>query len=171
MRVETERLRISQISTEDIQLIYDIFTDPVCIRFIGDRGICSLDDAKAYIKDRFEGHYKKHGFAMYKVSLKNSQGIGICGLIQRMENSPPDLGFAFLTDYRGGGYCTEAAQAVLAYEQNKKAFPEVLAYTDPENIASQKVLNKLGFEQKEITQLPGQDFDSMVFELIKRSET
>lgn len=163
--IDTDRLYISLIEIADVQLIYDIFTDPVCIQFIGDRGIRSLDDAKAYIKDRFEGHYQAHGFAMYKVALKNGQGIGICGLIQRLEHTPPDLGFAFVTDYRGGGYCTEAAQAVLAYEQKKHNHPALLAYTDPENVASMRVLEKLGFTQQQITQLPGQDFDSVVFEL------
>ncbi|WP_154222998.1 GNAT family N-acetyltransferase [Marinicella rhabdoformis] len=160
----TERLVLSHISTSDIQLIFDIFTDPVCIRFIGDRGIRSLDDAKSYIAERFVGHYEKHGFGMYKVSF-NNKGIGICGLIQRDEAGPPDIGFAFLTDYRGGGFCTEAAQAVLDYENQRHELPEILAYTDPENTASQKVLEKLGMKRKEVTQLKGQDVDSLVFVL------
>lgn len=160
----TERLVLSHISTSDIQLIFDIFTDPVCIRFIGDRGIRSLEDAKSYIAERFVGHYEKHGFGMYKVSF-NNEGIGICGLIQRDESNPPDIGFAFLTDFRGGGYCTEAAKAVLNYELEKHDLAEILAFTDPENMASQKVLEKLGMQRKEITQLPGQDFDSLIFVL------
>ena len=162
----TDRLVLSHISTSDVQLIFDIFTDPVCIRFIGDRGVRSLDDAKSYIAERFVGHYEKHGYGMYKVSLDGNdcpKGIGICGLIKRDEVGPPDIGFAFLTDYRGGGYCTEAAKAVLSYENQHHTLPEILAYTDPENTASQKVLEKLGMTKKVVTQLPGQDFDSLVF--------
>lgn len=170
--IKTARLKLSKISEIDVQLIYDIFTDPICIKFIGDRGIRSLDDAKSYIAERFVGHYEKHGYGMYKVSLEgNDSGIGICGLIQRDEDNPPDIGFAFLTAFRGGGYCTEAAKAVLEYEHQEHDLPMILAYTDPENTASQKVLEKLGMSKKEITQLPGQDFDSMVFELTKEEIT
>ena len=165
----TERLALSHISEHDVQLIFDIFTDPVCIKFIGDRGIRSLEDAKAYIVERFVGHYEKHGFGMYKVSFEGC-GIGICGLIKRDEDNPPDIGFAFLTAFRGGGYCTEAAKAVLAHELKHHELPVVLAYTDPENTASQKVLEKLGMTKKEVTQLPGQDYDSLVFELTKEEK-
>ena len=166
----TERLVLSQISTSDVHLIFDIFTDPVCIRFIGDRGIRGLNDAKSYIEERFIDHYEKYGFGMYKVSVDN-QGIGICGLIKRDDVNPPDIGFAFLTEFRGGGYCTEAAKAVLNYELEKHDLPEILAFTDPENMASQKVLEKIGMSKKEITQLSGQDFDSLVFELTKEEIT
>ena len=162
--LSTERLVLSHISTSDVQLIFDIFTDPVCIKFIGDRGIRSLDDAESYIAERFIGHYEKHGYGMYKVSL-DGKGIGICGLIKRDEAGPPDIGFAFLTDYRGGGYCTEAAKAVLDFEKKHHELPEILAYTNPDNLASQKVLEKLGMVYIEIKQLPGQDFDSMIFKL------
>ncbi len=165
--ITTKRLFISQITSNDVELIYNIFTDPVCIRFIGDRGIRTPSDAEHYIKEKFQDHYRNNGFAMYKVSLKNSIGIGICGLIRRQENSPPDLGFAFVTEYRGGGYCTEAGSAILNYEQGKRSFTSILAYTSPENIASKRVLGKLGFVEKQTTRLEGQNFDSVIFELKK----
>ncbi len=163
--IETNRLHIEPVNQGDVQMIFDLFTDPVCIRFIGDRGIKTLQDAQDYIDEKFIKHHQQHGFAMYKVALKNGQGIGICGLIQRLENTPPDLGFGFLSDFRGGGYCTEAAQAVLSFEQQKHNHSILLAYTDPENVASMRVLEKLGFVKQQISRLPGQDFDSVVFEL------
>ncbi len=157
---------LRELEVSDVQFIYDLFTDPDCLRFIGDRGISNCDDANDYLENRLIESYKKHGYGLYKVTTKTEPGpIGICGLVKRDEDKPPDIGFAFLPQYRSGGFCTEAAQAILEWAKTNKISDEILAYTNPDNAASIRVLEKIGLQQQSITTLPGQDFKSVVLNI------
>lgn len=159
----TERLHLSELKNTDGPFIYELFNDPDCINFIGDRGIRNSADAQAYLNNKLIDSYHKHGFGLYKVTLKGRiDSMGICGLVKRDETKPPDIGFAFLPAYRSGGYCTEAAAAVLEWAKTNLNCNEILAYTNPDNVASIRVLEKIGLEKQSITTLPGQDFKSLI---------
>ena len=161
--ISSERLELSELTAHDGRFIQALFTDPDCLRFIGDRGIRSLADAQSYLQEKLIESYRKHGFGLYKVTLRGgSEPMGICGLVKRDETNPPDIGFAFLPAFRSGGYCTEAAQAILEWAQANNISSEILAYTNPDNIASIRVLEKIGLVKQSITTLPGQDFESLV---------
>jgi len=165
-KLTTKRLQLSELDHSDAQFVFDLFTDPDCIRYIGDRGINNLVDAQTYLHDRLMASYKKHDFGLYKVSLKtNSKAMGICGLVKRDETNPPDIGFAFLPQFRSGGFCTEAAQAILDWAVANKVSDSILAYTKPNNAASIRVLGKIGLKKQTITTLPGQDFESLVLSI------
>ncbi len=162
----SKRLALSELSGQDTPFIYQLFNDPDCLRFIGDRGINNLASAKVYLNDKLINSYQIHGFGLYKVTKKNdNQAMGICGLVRRDEINPPDIGFAFLPNFRSGGYCTEAAQAVLNWVREESISDEVLAYTNLDNHASIRVLEKIGLRKQAVTTLPGQDFQSMVFKI------
>lgn len=165
-QLQTARLKLTELSGRDVQFIFDLFNDPDCLRFIGDRGIKTLTDAENYLQDRLIDSYRKHGFGLYKVTLKGEETpLGICGLVKRDETNPPDIGFAFLPDYRSQGYCTEACQVVLQWTQENNISKTLLAYTNPDNCASIKVLEKTGLQKQQIITLPGQDFESLVMTL------
>lgn len=164
--LDTGRLHLTELEASDVQFVYDLFTDPDCIRFIGDRGIRNLSDASKYLQDRLIDSYKKHGVGLYKVTLKtDSEPMGICGLVKRDEANPPDIGFAFLPEFRSGGFCTEAAQAVLDWAKSNQVSDTILAYTSPDNQASIRVLEKIGLQQQTITTLHGQDIESLVLSI------
>ena len=161
--IETERLRLAELTGQDGLFIQKLFNDPGCLHFIGDRGINNLSSAEIYLNDKLINSYQTHGFGLYKVTKKDdNQAMGICGLVRRDENKPPDIGFAFLPKFRSGGYCTEAAQAVLNWTREESISEEVLAYTNLDNHASIRVLEKIGLRKQAVTTLPGQDFQSMV---------
>ena len=162
----TERLELSELQPHDVTFVFELFNDPDCIRFIGDRGMKTLKDAELYLKDKLIDSYRKHGFGLYKVTYKNqSQALGICGLVKRDEFSPPDIGFAFLPAHRGGGICTEAGQAILDWVAMQQISPEILAYTNLDNEASIRVLEKLGLKKQTTTVLAGQDHESLVLSI------
>lgn len=162
----TERLHLSELDEGDTAFVQALFTDPDCLRFIGDRGIRDLNSAQDYLQERLIASYRHHGFGLYKVTLKDDPvAMGICGLVKRDEENPPDIGFAFLPAYRGGGYCTEACEAILDWAREQRISDVVLAYTSPENAASIKVLEKIGLHKEHITTLPGQDFESLVMSI------
>lgn len=165
-KLQTTRLKLTELDGGDVQFVFDLFTDPDCLRFIGDRGIKTLADAKEYLVDKLIHSYQTHGYGLYKVTLKGDDTpLGICGLVKRDEISAPDIGFAFLPDYRSQGYCTEASQAILKWAQGNNISQTILAYTNPDNLASIHVLEKIGLQKQSLTILPGQDFESMVLSI------
>lgn len=146
LSLETSRLQIRWLDFDDAEFIYQLVNDPDWIRFIGDKGVSSLDDARRYIETGPLQMYRKRGFGLNRVALKNTdQAIGICGILQRETLPEVDLGFAFLPDYRRRGYAFEASRAVLEHALTRLGLPRVAAILSPQNMASANLLGKLGF--------------------------
>jgi RimJ/RimL family protein N-acetyltransferase len=83
---------------------------------------------------------------LFLVSEKESgKPAGICGLLKRDYLEDPDIGFAFLPEYRGKGYAIESAAGIIKYGKNNFNMSKILAITQSNNIASIKLLSKLGF--------------------------
>ena len=142
----TERLRIRQLSVEDAPFMLDLVNDPDWLRFIGDRGVRSVPDAEAYLRNGAIKSYEACGFGLYAVE-RRLDGVctGICGLVRRAGLDDVDLGFAFLPDFRGLGYATEASRAVLDHARDGCGLTRLVAITNPDNDDSMRVLVKLGF--------------------------
>ncbi|WP_088332870.1 GNAT family N-acetyltransferase [Lacimicrobium sp. SS2-24] len=141
----TPRLNLRLLDDQDAPFILELVNDPDWLRFIGDRGITSLDAARDFIHQGPLTLYKKHGFCMLRVGLKDSdQAVGLCGLMQRDNLPHPDLGFAFLPAGRGAGLATEAAQAVVN-QADEEGRPELMAFCQPDNQGSINLLKRLGF--------------------------
>ena len=166
----TARLALRELTHEDAAFVFELVNDPAWLRFIGDRHVHSLDDARVYIDKIRNGHYAKHGFGLWAVtSLSSAETLGICGLIRRDTLEHPDLGFAFLERHRGHGYAREAAAVVVGLVRERFGFTKLLAVTNTDNVASQKVLEQVGFhfdrriewpETGEVLMLYAQEFAS-----------
>ena len=143
--LETARLRLGHLAPEDAGFILRLVNEPSWLRFIGDRGIRTLDQARNYIESGPMASYQRFGFGLYRVELTHDQiPIGICGLIKRQALPEVDLGFAFLPEFWGQGYASEAAAAVLTFAQTTLGLQRVVAITNPDNERSIRVLEKLG---------------------------
>jgi len=158
----TPRLSIRMPAPEDAAFFFDLLNTPGWLRFIGDRNIKTLDDARAYITDRYLQHHADHGFGAYVVTLReNKTPIGVCGFFTRTYLDTPDLGYALLPAYEGHGYAREAAAAVLAYTGRT----DVLAIVSEANDRSIRLLETLGFTYRERVQPPGEDREVLVYKL------
>ena len=144
--IETSRLQCRWLDHADAEFIYELVNDPDWLRFIGDKQVSSLDAARAYIKNGPRAMYQQFGFGLNRVALKDGDTpIGICGLLQRESLPGPDLGFAFLPGYRRLGFAQEAATAVLQHGCSVLKQTRIAAIVSPENIASIRLIEKLGF--------------------------
>jgi RimJ/RimL family protein N-acetyltransferase len=76
--------------------------------------------------------------------------IGICGLLQRDTLPSPDIGFAFRPPFWGNGYALESASAVMAFAANVLGVSELYALVSPANVASVRLLGKLGFTRSRL---------------------
>lgn len=144
--IETARLALRKLSPADAPFVVQLLNDPAFVRFIGDRGVRTVDDAEQYILSGPVSSYARFGFGLYLVELKDGRApIGICGLLKRPYLDAVDLGFALLPGYRARGYAFESASAVLGYARNVFGFDRILAITTPDNDASIALLTRLGF--------------------------
>jgi len=153
--LETERLILSRLDPDrDSEFIVGLVNGPSFLRYIGDKGVRTLADARRYITDGPLKSYETNGYGLYKVELKsNLTPIGMCGLIKRDTLPDADIGFAFLEEYWGAGYAYESAAAVMSYAREKLSIKRVLAITTPDNVASGKLLNKIGLKFDRLIQL------------------
>ncbi|MEK7316164.1 MAG: GNAT family N-acetyltransferase [Candidatus Eisenbacteria bacterium] len=156
--LETERLVLRWLAPDDAPFMFELVTDPTWIEFIGDRGLKTHEDARAYIVEKYVASYLRHGFGLYAVTLKDSgTPVGICGLIKRDTLEDVDVGFAFLPRFAGLGYASESAAAVMAHERAERGIGRIVAITTPNNVRSIRVLEKVGLRFEKVFRMPGDD--------------
>jgi ribosomal-protein-alanine N-acetyltransferase len=152
--LDTPRLELRRLSEDDAPFMLELLNDPSFIRYIGDRGVRTIDDARAYIARGPMASYTRFGFGLYLVELKAPRTpIGICGLLQRDELPAPDIGFAFLPAWRVQGYARESAEAVKDHARDAFRIGRLLAIVSPANHGSIRLLEKLGFVFDTVTRL------------------
>jgi RimJ/RimL family protein N-acetyltransferase len=162
--LETERLLLRQFSAEDAEFILEQVNEPSFIQNIGDRGVRTLDDARAYISNGPVASYAKNGFGLCLVTLKETgESIGMCGLIKRDTLNDVDIGYAFLPKFWGKGYAIEAARFVKAYAKDVIRLKRIVAITDPANEASIRVLEKIGLRFEHMVRLSADDIELKLF--------
>jgi RimJ/RimL family protein N-acetyltransferase len=144
--LETDRLVLRRMSVDDAEFELRLLNEPSFLRFIGDRGVRTLEDARAYILKGPVDMYERLGFGLYITELKGEGvPIGICGLVKRDFLEDVDIGFAFLPGFWGQGYAYEAASAVMEYAKGALGLKRIVAITNPDNQSSIRLLEKLGF--------------------------
>lgn len=146
----TARLRLRHLRHEDAPFILRLLNEPSFLRYIGDKQVRSLDDARAYLDSGPLAGYATHGFHLNCVECAaTGASMGICGVLKREALPCPDLGYAFLPEYWSRGYALEAATAALQHAREHLGLTRILAVTSQDNQASMRLLEKLGFAAQE----------------------
>ncbi len=144
--LETERLILRPFQIDDVPAWHLMQQDPEITRYTGDGGVVSEQEMENRIREHVLGDYKKHGFGRWIVVHKEDNCIiGFTGLKYIPDMDVVDLGYRFARKYWGQGIATEASIAALDFGFNELELEKIVAYIIPENIGSQKVLEKLGF--------------------------
>jgi len=162
--LETDRLILRRLSTDDAEFILQLLNEPSFLRFIGDKGVRTLRDARDYISNGPVDMYNRFGFGLYLTELKDGGvPIGICGLIKRDALEDVDIGFAFLPKFWAKGYAYESASAVMTYGKDVLGLRRIVAITSPDNHASAKLLEKLGLQFEHMIRLAEDAQDVRLF--------
>lgn len=154
--LQTGRIALRRLTTDDASFIRELVNEPSWIRYIGDRGVRSEEDARAYLARGPIAMYERHGFGLWMCESRESgEPLGICGLIKRDTLEDVDIGFAFLPRFWGQGYAHEAASAVLDYGREVLELDRIVAITSPDNVASIRLLEKLGLRLEKSFEIDG----------------
>jgi RimJ/RimL family protein N-acetyltransferase len=169
--IETERLLLRAVELSDWEAIFEMNTDPHVMRYIGDGSISPL--SRDEFAERFEQRLGQHaddeyGLAVVVLKVTN-QFIGVCWLCYEEFLSGVELGYRYRRDAWRKGFATEAGRAVLQAGFGLSQLEEVLAYTHPENTASIRVLEKLGFEHIKEQYYPKLTMELPVYQLVRES--
>lgn len=144
--VETARLRLRMITTEDAEFIQRLYSSEDFLRYIGDKEITNTAKAEEYIENNILKMHQEKGVCLLMVEVKvTSTPIGVCGLIKRDSLESHDVGYGFAPEFYGQGYAQEAGEAIIEQAKQNADIDHLVAITTSDNIRSIALLTKLGF--------------------------
>ncbi|MBU2526472.1 MAG: GNAT family N-acetyltransferase [Bacteroidetes bacterium] len=147
--VETERLILREILPTDIDGMFELDSDPKVHRYLGNKPITDKDQIVKVI-NFIRQQYIEHGIGRFAiVDKKTNTFMGWTGLkleTKRINNHQNyyDLGYRLIRKYWGQGIASESAIASIDYAFNILNLEEVYAAAGCENIASNKIIQKVG---------------------------
>lgn len=154
--IETARLQMREFCQGDIDAVYEFLIDSEVAKYTGDQGLVkNKQDAEDVINNIWLAEYKKYGYARYALVHKaDDKVIGFCGVKYEPDLlgpgvGCPDIGYRMLPEYWGQGLGTEAVKACLNYAREELGLTRIIGEVAEENIASNKLLLKLGFKLTE----------------------
>ena len=173
--ISTDRLVLRPIVRGDAQDIYEIFSDRQVMKFYDFMPFESIERAKQQV-EFFTTGFEQKTMLRWGIELKESgKLIGTCGFFNFNEDAlKAELGYELNSSYQGKGIMTEAIGAILEFIFKGTGINRIEAYVEPENIPSQKLLEKLGFTKegtlRKFERCRGELIDICVFGLL-RNET
>lgn len=168
--LHTERLVIRPLVEDDAAFIVALVNDPGWLRYIGDKNVHTLDDARRYLREGPIAMVARHGHGLACVERRSDgTAIGMCGLIRRDTLDDVDIGFAFLPEGRGQGYAREAVAAVLAFGFGTLGLGRIVAITDLGNQDSARVLEASCLRFERVLEAHGDQKALRLFAIERRS--
>lgn len=150
--LETPRLLLRPLSSSDEADLIALDNDPDVMRYVGSPpGVKSpaetAERARLRIRESARGDYEPLGF--WRIEGRGDHAFhGIGALIRMPDGEDVEVAYRLAWSAWGRGIATEAVGALVAYALGPLALPRVVAVTYPANQASQRVLDKLGFERR-----------------------
>jgi RimJ/RimL family protein N-acetyltransferase len=156
MELRTDRLILRQWRQDDREPFARMNANPEVMRFFPSTLSREQSDAFA---DRIETHFAKHGYGLWAVEIPRvtpfAGFVGLAAYDFPTHFTPTvEIGWRLDRTYWGRGYATEAARAALADGFQRAGLREVVSFTIPINLASIRVMEKLGLSRD-----PADDFD------------
>ncbi|MBW4460922.1 MAG: GNAT family N-acetyltransferase [Nodosilinea sp. WJT8-NPBG4] len=146
--LETPRLWLRQSTEADAEAIFSLFSDSRVTQFHNLDTFTQLDEARAVVERRKVGLETDRGIR-WAIALKPSNSlIGSCGFTWDKASNLAEVGYELASQYWRKGIMTEALSAILTYGFEVEGLDNIVAEVMLENIASQQLLKKLGFQSQ-----------------------
>lgn len=145
--IETPRLRLRRLRPSDEGDLIALDSDPEVMRHVGSpAGTRPADETAARVRQRIAEDQAPLGF--WLVESRAGVAHGLCALLRMPAGDDIELAYRLARDSWGRGIATEAARALVGHAFGALRLPRLVAVTYPENLASQRVLEKVGFTQR-----------------------
>ena len=161
--LETDRLLLREYVEEDAEAFFKLNTDPEVLRFVPDKRLLNVEQARQILVDHPIADYRKYGFGRGACILKSTgEQIGFAGLKYLEELGEVDVAYRLMPAHWGQGLATEAALASVRYGFADLGLKRIIGLVMPENIASVRVLEKTGLRYAEEVMFWGSQFSKYV---------
>src|SRR6266446_8223674 len=161
--LETDRLFLREYVEEDAEAFFKLNSDPEVLRFVPDKRLLNVEQARQILIDHPIADYLKYGFGRGACILKNTgEQIGFAGLKYLEELGEVDVAYRLLPKYWGQGLATEAALAAVRFGFADLDLKRIIGLVMPENIASVRVLEKTGLCYVDSVSFWGSQFSKYV---------
>ena len=153
--LETKRLLLRQTTQEDVEAVFAVFSDPKVTQFHDLNTLIHLHQANQIIERRIGGFESGRGIRWAITGKRNNYLIGSCGFTWHQQANAAEMGYELKSQYWRQGIMSEALRAILQYGFIHRQIQFVIAEIMIENIASRKLLEKLGFQSQGILEKRG----------------
>ena len=144
---ETERTFVREMAVEDLPQLYELYDDEEIAKYVD--ALYEYEEEKEFAKKYIENMYGFYGYGLWLVfDLKDGTLIGRIGISIRNIDSEDvrELGYLIRKEYRKKGYATEVCRATIKYAAEFPEIDKLFIVTDKDNVASESLAKKLGFE-------------------------
>ncbi|WP_138497572.1 GNAT family N-acetyltransferase [Nostoc sp. PA-18-2419] len=174
MKLETSHLLIREFVEADLQAIFAYQSDPLYLLYSNwmhrtQKDTCEF--VQMFINQQKELPRTK--FQLAVILKQENQLIGNCGIrVNDLELREANIGYELNPEYWGQGYATEAAEAILKFGFEELQMHRIWSWCVAENIASFKVLEKIGMrreghlQEKEL--IKGKWYDNFLYAILDR---
>jgi RimJ/RimL family protein N-acetyltransferase len=168
--LETPRLILRHLVMDDLDELLALYSDPEIRRYFPE-GVLSLEETREELEWFLNGHPEHPELGLWGTVHKDTgKFIGRCGLLPWKIDGILEVEIAYLInkDFWHQGLATEAANGIMKYGFEKLNLPRLICLIDPENVASQRVAQKIGMAlEKEVDGIDGDDFPTRIYSIYR----
>lgn len=168
MDLETARLRLEPFNESHYEGLRVMDNDPSVMRYIN-KGIVKTPEETWESIRRVKSRWENYGYSWWTIKEKASGAIVGAACLQHLANvegAPLEIGWRLMPEQNGKGYAKEAAKAIIDFAAEQTGATYLVAVADPENLPSQRVMQRLGMTYKAIER--HYDVPCVVYELNMR---
>ena len=163
--LETDRLLLREYVEDDAEAFFKLNTDPEVVRFVPDKPLLNVEQARQTLTDHPIADYCRYGFGRGACILKSTgEQIGFAGLKYLEELDEVDVAYRFMPVHWGQGLATEVALASVRYGFADLGLKQIIGLVMPENLASVRVLEKTGLRYSYSVSLWDHQFSKYIIE-------
>ena len=147
--IVTQRLVLRRFAREDQADLLALAAQPEVAKILSGRLPASEEGVREYVdlQNSYESFERDKVFELAVERTEDGRVIGLVGLIHRGHRQG-EVGWALAAEYRGQGYATEAAGALIDYGFASLGLHRIHADTNSDNVASLRVMERLGMSRE-----------------------
>jgi ribosomal-protein-alanine N-acetyltransferase len=144
----SDRLRYQPVTLADLDGFHSLIEDEHVRRYLMDGNLYPREWSEERVLESKE-LFERRGVGIWMVTDRTTNElVGFCGFLEILRiHREPQVAYAMFERFSGKGYATEMARTSIAHARRQSGFVEIIASVDEVNVASLRVLEKLGFER------------------------